>query len=238
MFQKHAAFALAVMLLVTASAAAEEKSMCLPFAAQAGKANATNMAVVSTMRPLQPSYCHQSPTNSILAATQELSVPTAAGISAVSRTGSATQSILQPAGERFPSTGDDYTTHSPTMQEGMMMNFINMDRASNGLPPLAPDPQLCRIARVKSKDMLDNGYFAHESPSWGRVSDMLKRFGYEFRGAGENIARHATVEKAQAAFMSSPGHRRNILSPNWERVGVGIVTDANGYVYATQIFAR
>lgn len=120
----------------------------------------------------------------------------------------------------------------------MMMNLINRDRSANGLPALTADMELSRIARIKSRDMLDNGYFAHESPTWGYARDMLRTFGYEFRGAGENIARHATVEKAQAAFLSSPGHRRNILSAVWEKVGVGIVTDRNGYAYVTQIFAR
>ena len=67
---------------------------------------------------------------------------------------------------------------------------------------------------------------------------MLKTFGYSFSGAGKNIAHHATTEKAHAAFMSSEGHRRNILSSAWQKVGLGIVYDANGYVYVTQIFVR
>ena len=54
----------------------------------------------------------------------------------------------------------------------------------------------------------------------------------------ENIAHHATVIKSQAAFMSSDGHRRNILGKNWNRVGIGVWQDAQGYVYVTQLFAR
>ena len=56
--------------------------------------------------------------------------------------------------------------------------------------------------------------------------------------AGENIAHHATVEKAQAALISSPGHRRNILSRGYTKVGIGVALDENGYVYLTQIFCR
>ena len=67
---------------------------------------------------------------------------------------------------------------------------------------------------------------------------MLRSFGYAFSGAGENIAHHANVDKAQAAFMSSKGHRANILSTAWTKVGIGICLDANGFIYATQIFAR
>lgn len=137
-----------------------------------------------------------------------------------------------------PSTGDDYTTPSSQVQEEILLNLLNQERIAQGLSPLALDPALSRIARIKSADMRDNRYFAHESPTYGRVSDMLRTFGYAFSGAGENIAHHATTEKAHAAFMSSDGHRRNILSSAWEKVGLGIVYDANGYVYVTEIFIR
>ena len=136
------------------------------------------------------------------------------------------------------STGDDYTTHSLSMQEEKLLNLINIDRAAHGLAPLTPDPELSRLARLKSEDMRDRNYFAHESPTWGKARNMLEHFGYDFRGVGENIAHHATVEKAQAAFMTSDGHRRNILSTAWEKVGIGVCYDRNGYIYATQLFVR
>ena len=136
------------------------------------------------------------------------------------------------------STVEDYTTHSLIVQEEIILNLLNQDRISAGLAPLTHDPALSAIARMKSQDMVDGGYFAHESPTWGKARDMLTRLGYSFRACGENIARHATVEKAQAAFMTSEGHRRNILSPNLERVGVGVVFDRNGHPYVTQLFAR
>lgn len=134
--------------------------------------------------------------------------------------------------------GDDYTTPSSQVQEEILLNLLNQERIAQGLSPLTLDAELSRIARIKSADMRDNHYFAHESPTYGHVSNMLKTFGYSFSGAGENIAHHATTEKAHAAFMSSDGHRRNILSSAWQKVGLGIVYDANGYVYVTQIFVR
>ena len=149
----------------------------------------------------------------------------------------APQPTQTPSATQAPSTGDDYTTQTVSAQEQKMVNLLNQDRNNNGLAALTLDPELCRIARIKSADMRDNNYFAHESPTYGRVGEMLKRFGYAYSAAGENIAHHANVDKAQAAFMSSSGHRANILG-NWTKVGIGIVTDANGYIYATQIFAR
>ncbi|MBQ4608616.1 MAG: hypothetical protein IJN79_04260 [Clostridia bacterium] len=115
---------------------------------------------------------------------------------------------------------------------------MNSDRAAYALPALTLDPELCRIARIKSEDMRDNQYFAHTSPTYGDVRAMLTHFGYRFSGAGENIAHHATVEKCQAAFLSSPGHRSNIMSRAYTKFGVGVALDQNGHVYLTQIFAR
>lgn len=115
---------------------------------------------------------------------------------------------------------------------------MNLDRSNYSLAPLTLDSELCRIARLKSEDMRDNKYFAHTSPTYGDVRSMLTKIGYSYTAAGENIAHHATVEKAQAALISSPGHRRNILTTSYTRFGVGIALDANGYVYLTQIFCR
>ena len=131
-----------------------------------------------------------------------------------------------------------YTTASLSAQEQKAGNLVNSDRAAYNLSPLTIDPELCRIARIKSQDMRDNQYFAHTSPTYGDVRDMLRHFGYSFSAAGENIAHHATVEKSQAALLSSPGHRKNIMSTAYTKVGVGVAIDPNGFVYLTQIFCR
>ena len=131
-----------------------------------------------------------------------------------------------------------YTTASLSAQEQTAGNLLNNDRARYNLPPLAIDPALCRIARIKAEDMRDNQYFAHTSPTYGDVRQMLTEFGYAYSAASENIAHHATIEKAQAAFLSSPGHRKNILSSVYTRVGIGAAADENGFIYLTQIFAR
>lgn len=135
------------------------------------------------------------------------------------------------------STGD-YTTESVTAQEYLAWNLLNEDRINNGLAALPLDEELCRLARIKSMDMKQNNYFAHVSPTYGNAASMLRYFGYKFNSVGENIAHHSTVTKAQAAFMSSTGHRANILGSQWSRVGIGVAYDNNGYVYVTQLFVR
>lgn len=131
-----------------------------------------------------------------------------------------------------------YTTASVTAQEQIAGNLLNLDRSNYNLAELTIDPALSRIARLKSEDMRDHRYFAHVSPTYGDVRDMLSKLGYAYTAAGENIAHHSTVEKAQAALISSPGHRRNILSRGYTKVGVGVALDESGYVYLTQIFCR
>lgn len=130
-----------------------------------------------------------------------------------------------------------YTSASLSAQEQTAGNLVNSDRARYGLPALTLDAALCRIARIKSEDMRSNRYFAHVSPTYGDVRSMLTAFGYAFEAAAENIAHHRDVEKAQAAFLSSPGHRRNVLSSRYTRFGVGIATDGSS-IYLTQIFCR
>jgi len=75
----------------------------------------------------------------------------------------------------------DYTTVSVSAQEYSAWNLLNADREANGLAALPLDQELCRIARIKSCDMKTNGYFAHESPTYGNMAAMLKRFGYSYQ---------------------------------------------------------
>lgn len=137
-----------------------------------------------------------------------------------------------------PASTGDYTTLSVAAQEQKLLNLLNQDRVAHGLSPLIHDSALSAIARAKSNDMNSNNYFSHTSPTYGNAASMLQHFGYSFNGVGENIAHHATVEKSQAAFMSSEGHRRNILGSQWTKVGIGISIDKNGFIYATQLFVR
>ena len=137
-----------------------------------------------------------------------------------------------------PFTDEDYTTGSITAQEENAFLLLNEDRAANGRAALELDPALCDLARLKSRDMFLNNYFSHTSPTYGSAAQMLSSYGYAFTSVGENIAHHATVEKVQSAFMSSSGHRQNILGSQWTKVGIGVWEDSQGFVYVTQLFVR
>ncbi len=119
--------------------------------------------------------------------------------------------------------------------EAEVIRLVNEQRAKNGLPALKTDWELSRVARYKSQDMADKGYFSHTSPTYGSPFDMMKKFGISYRTAGENIAKgQKTPEAVVNAWMNSPGHRANILNSSYSRIGVGYVQKGNIW---TQMFA-
>lgn len=120
--------------------------------------------------------------------------------------------------------------------ETQMVDLVNSERSRAGVPALTVNVDLSNMARVKSQDMITNGYFSHNSPTYGSPFDMMKAFGISFRTAGENIAMNQSVENAHTSLMNSEGHRANILNPSYTQIGIGIVSDGHGSIYITQEF--
>ncbi len=124
-------------------------------------------------------------------------------------------------------------------QENEVIRLVNVERAKNGLPALATNWELSRVARYKSQDMINKNYFAHQSPTYGSPFDMIKSFGIKYTAAGENIAKgQRTPAEVMNGWMNSPGHRSNILNANFNQIGVGLAKDRNGVCYWTQQFIR
>lgn len=118
--------------------------------------------------------------------------------------------------------------------ESEVIRLVNEIRQQNGLRPLAANWELSRVARYKSQDMRDNGYFSHNSPTYGTPFQMLSAFGLSYRTAGENIAkRYASPQAVVNGWMNSSGHRANILNASYTQIGVGYVSGGN---YWTQLF--
>lgn len=118
--------------------------------------------------------------------------------------------------------------------EQEVVRLVNEARAENGLPALTASGELSRVARIKSQDMVDNGYFSHNSPTYGTPFEMLTSFGVSYRTAGENIAYgQRSPQEVVTTWMNSPGHRANILNAGFTQIGVGYVSSGN---YWTQLF--
>ena len=118
-----------------------------------------------------------------------------------------------------------------------VLNLVNKERKANGLKPLTLNKELSNVANIKSRDMIEKGYFDHTSPTYGSPFDMMKKFNISYNTAGENIAMgQKTPSEVMNSWMNSSGHRANILNSTYTELGVGIQKDSNGTIYWTQMF--
>ena len=107
--------------------------------------------------------------------------------------------------------------------EAQMLVLVNKERATAGLRPLAPDPELTEVARRHSVDMFARGYFAHDTPEGLDPFARMREAHVRYLTAGENLALAPTLQVAHSGLMNSPGHRANILNSQFGRLGIGIM---------------
>ena len=145
-----------------------------------------------------------------------------------------------PAPATTPAPVQSNTVSSSNLSyEQKVVELVNVERTKAGLPALKMDSAISNVARTKSKDMAVNNYFAHQSPTYGSAGDMLTKYGIRWSAWGENIASgQRTPESVVTAWMNSPGHKANIMSTNFSKIGVGYATNSNGTPYWTQMFTN
>lgn len=136
-------------------------------------------------------------------------------------------------------SGSQNTTASLSADEKEVFDLINKQRTNNGLSALKIDAEVQRVARIKAQDMVDNNYFAHDSPTYGTPFNMLKSFKISYKTAGENIAGNSSNSAAVTAWMNSSGHKANILNGNYNYTGIGVVSSSKyGKVYVQMFVGR
>jgi len=114
--------------------------------------------------------------------------------------------------------------------------LVNEERAKNNLPSLVSNSQLAEAATQKALDMTNDDYWSHTAPDGTQPWDFIKRTGYRYERAGENLARgFKDSGRLVNAWMASPEHRTNILSPDFTEVGYAVVT-GNKHVVVVQMF--
>lgn len=107
--------------------------------------------------------------------------------------------------------------------EDKMLKMVNKERTDRGLKPLVMDEKLRELARTHSKDMFARGYFAHENPDGKDPFARMKDADITFMIAGENLALAPNVDLAHEGLMNSPGHRANILTAEFGKIGIGCI---------------
>lgn len=131
------------------------------------------------------------------------------------------------------------STSELSKDELEVFNLINTQRINNGLSALKIDSEVQNVARIKAKDMADNNYFSHTSPTYGSPFDMLKKFGISYKSAGENIAGNSSNQAAVTAWMNSSGHKANILNSSFNYTGIGVVSSNKyGKIYVQMFIGK
>ena len=115
-----------------------------------------------------------------------------------------------------------------------VIDLINGERAAAGLQPLIEDPFLTEAARVRCGEITYD--FSHVRPDGLSCFTVLRQAGANYTRAGENIAiGHTSPAQVVKAWMDSPGHRANIMDPNFMKIGVAALAAGEyygGYAWA------
>lgn len=122
--------------------------------------------------------------------------------------------------------------------EQQMIDLINKELINQGVKSLSFDSNLREVGRVHSADMFKRGYFSHFSPEGKNVADRAEALGVKYLVIGENLAYAPNLELAHEGLMNSPGHRTNILSVEFGKIGIAIMDGGVYGLMITQVFSN
>ena len=130
---------------------------------------------------------------------------------------------------------------STATMETQVIEQINQIRLQKGLSELRFNEKLTVVARRYSKEMAEKNFFSHNSPEGDTVVERVRAEGVYYIMVGENLFKGTNLPQpvsiAVNGWMNSPGHRANILRPEYRETGVGVWRIGNTY-YMTQLFLR
>lgn len=107
--------------------------------------------------------------------------------------------------------------------EQQILSITNMLRARHGLAAVQWHEDTSRVAFLHSKDMKENEYFSHESPTEGTLVNRLAQLDIKYQMAGENIAaQYVDAIAASEGWLNSKGHRDTMLNEEFTHLGVGV----------------
>ncbi len=110
-----------------------------------------------------------------------------------------------------------------TQDEEYLFNKINEERRRNNLSDFILDENLQNVARLKAEDIVKNNYFSHTSKEYGTPFEMLKTFNITYKTASENIAGNPNLDDALLSWMNSDGHKKNLLSNDYNYTAIAVV---------------
>ena len=132
-------------------------------------------------------------------------------------------------------TGAEETVSQPAESDvDGVFRIMNEERAAVGVRALTMDPTLCRVAEMRAKELVT--VFDHDRPDGRTCFTALDEYGVRYGAAGENIAAgQKNAAGVMNRWMNSPGHRGNILSSSFGKVGIGCYKSGS-MKYWVQVF--
>ncbi len=118
--------------------------------------------------------------------------------------------------------------------ESRNIQQVNGTRTSKGVKPLAFHAGLQAMARAQAVRMMQRGSIYHNP----NLSKDITALGVNWKMVGENVGMGPDEDAIEGALLKSPHHYENIVRPNFNNIGVGIVKGADGQVYLVQVFAE
>jgi uncharacterized protein YkwD len=133
-------------------------------------------------------------------------------------------------------TGDDGFSGTPPGFALAVFDRVNRERVAAGVAPLEWHEATGTVAQAHSLDMEQRDYFSHVNPEGQDPADRLRAAGVDCWRVGENIAQgQDDPDEVMNDWMASPGHRANILDPEFRQIGIGVYGGPHG-TYWTQDF--
>ena len=121
-----------------------------------------------------------------------------------------------------------------TAYEAEVVRLVNIERSKYGLAPLSIDEGAVKVAHLRAKEIVQS--FSHTRPNGNSCFTAAQEAGVSYRYAGENIAYgYPTPEQVVNGWMNSEGHRKNILSASFSKIGIGCY-ESRGVLYWSQFF--
>jgi uncharacterized protein YkwD len=103
-----------------------------------------------------------------------------------------------------------------------VIELTNVERAKVNAAPVTEQAQLTEAAQTHAFDMACNAFLSHIGSDGSSPFDRMIRFGYVFSAAAENVAAgYPTPADVVQGWMDSPGHRQNMLKPDYTNIGIG-----------------
>lgn len=116
-----------------------------------------------------------------------------------------------------------------------VVKIVNQERAKVNLPPLKEDAKIDAAADVRAREL--KTLFSHTRPDGSICFSVLNEFGISCYAAAENIASgYSSPSSVMKGWMNSLGHRQNILTDYFGKIGIGYYKAPNGYKYWVQLF--